>query len=203
MRPRFFVAPAFATLMSVAVFGMNSAAAQMNCPAHRGPQGGQQASSSQSGGGCMGSGAQGCTGPSAQGMRQGMPSDMQVLHQLFMRRDTIQRQVTHLSNGIESVTRSSDPAVAALLKTHVAAMAKRLEDGRPIHLRDPLFAEVFSHARDIKVTVEPITDGVHVIETSDDPYAATLIQQHAGVVNLFIERGMSEMHQNHPVPPQP
>jgi hypothetical protein len=137
------------------------------------------------------------------GGMDGAQQDMQVFHQLLQYRETITRQVSMLPNGIESFTRSSDPHVAALLKTHVAAMAKRLEEGRPIHARDPLFAEVFRYAKQMKVTVQPLEDGVHVVETSDDPYAARLIQEHAGVLNLFIERGMSEMHRDHALPAKP
>jgi hypothetical protein len=145
-------------------------------------------------------GMRGMHGTQGMPAMQGMQNDMQVFHQLLANRDKIRREVTNLANGIESVTRSTDPAVAALLKTHVPAMVNRLEDGRPVHQRDPLFAEIFRHAQQIKVTVEPLEDGVLVVETADDPYVARLIQEHAGVVNLFLERGMSEMHRDHALP---
>ena len=186
MKPRLIIVPV-AIFMALAILGSNVAEAQ----------------SSQPGMCCMGSGRGGCAGSGSHGMAQDMPSDMGALHQLLQRRDTFQRQVTNLPNGIESITRSSDPAVAAVLQTHVDAMAKRLEERRPIHSRDPLFAEIFSHARDIRITIEPLADGVHVTETSDDPYVAKLIQEHAGIVNLFIERGMTEMHRDHPLPAKP
>jgi hypothetical protein len=152
--------------------------------------------------------------PGAQGMRgmsgmQGMPGmagaqgDMQLFHRLLASRDQIRREVVNLSNGIDTVTRSDNTEVAGVLKTHVAAMVKRVEDGRAIHARDPLFAELFRQAKHIAVKVEELPDGVHVVETSDDPYTVTLLHQHADVVNLFIERGMSEMHRDHPVQKQP
>jgi hypothetical protein len=130
-------------------------------------------------------------------------ADMQVFHRLLANREKIQREVVNLSNGIDTVTRSDDPEIAGILKTHVAAMATRIQDGRAIHARDPLFAELFRNAKHVAVKVEPLANGVHVVETSDDRYTVTLLQQHAGVVNLFIERGMSEMHRDHPVAKQP
>ena len=43
-------------------------------------------------------------------------------------------------------------------------------------------------------------NGVKVVETSDDPYVAKLIQAHAEVVNLFLKNGRTEMRQNHQPP---
>lgn len=137
------------------------------------------------------------------GMRGAQQQDMQTLHRLLNDHDKIRRQVMNLPNGIHTVTRSDDAAIVQALTTHVAAMTKRLHEGQPIHARDPLFAEIFRNAHHIKVSVAPLPDGVHVIETSDDPYTVTLLQEHAGVVNLFVERGMSEMHQDHAVPKRP
>jgi hypothetical protein len=151
----------------------------------------------------------GMQGMPGMGGMQEMPDmgdaqgDMQVFHRLLANREKIRREAANLPNGIDTVTRSDDAEVARILKTHVAAMVKRLEDGRPIHEGDPFFAEVFRNAAHISVKVEPLADGVHVIETSDDPYTVKLLQEHAGIVNLFLERGMSEMHRDHPVPARP
>jgi len=41
-----------------------------------------------------------------------------------------------------------------------------------------------------------------VSETSDDAYAAALIQAHADVVSLFIKNGHDEVRKNHAVPPR-
>lgn len=154
-------------------------------------------------------GAQGMRGMSDMPGMRGMPGmadaqrDMQDFHRLLANREKIRREVVNLSNGIDTVTRSDDAEVGRVLKTHVAAMAKRIEDGRAIHARDPLFAEVFRNAKHIAVKVEQLADGVHVVETSSDPYTVTLLQEHADVVNLFLERGMSEMHRDHPAPKRP
>ena len=70
-------------------------------------------------------------------------ADMQLFHQLFEHRAEINRQVIAREDGIETVTESKNPEVTRLLQTHVASMLARVKEGRPIHLRDPLFAELF------------------------------------------------------------
>jgi len=47
---------------------------------------------------------------------------------------------------LSGVTESKNPEVTRLLQTHVAAMLARVKEGRPIHQRDPLFAELFKNA---------------------------------------------------------
>jgi hypothetical protein len=81
-------------------------------------------------------------------------------------------------------------------------MLARVSEGRPIHRRDPLFAELFRYADRIKATHEMTRDGVRVIETSEDPYVVKLLQAHAEVVSAFIANGRSEMMKNHPLPPR-
>ena len=131
--------------------------------------------------------------------------DMQLFHYLLTNRDKITREVKHLPNGIDTITRSEDAEVAAKLKAHVASMLKRIEEGRPIHARDPLFAELFRNAKHVAAKMELLPDGVRVVETSDDEHTVALLHEHGRVVNLFLQNGMSEMHRDHPVPkpPQP
>jgi hypothetical protein len=81
-------------------------------------------------------------------------------------------------------------------------MTRRIESGSPIHVRDPLFREIFAHARDIAVRHEATPHGVRVTETSGDPYVARLIKAHADVVTAFIENGHAEMMRDHPLPPR-
>ena len=102
-----------------------------------------------------------------------------------------------LPNGIDTVTESDKPEVAAKIRTHVAAMYARLKDGRPIHQRDPLFAELFAHAHQIDAVISATPNGVHVVETSDDPAVAKLLHRHAQAVDAFISNGMAEMMKNH------
>ena len=86
------------------------------------------------------------------------------------------------------------------LQAHVASMYKRLEAKRPIHARDPLFAEIFRNADKIKLKLEKTKKGMKVVETSDDAYVAKLIQSHAEVVSLFLKNGRAEMMKNHTLP---
>jgi hypothetical protein len=96
-------------------------------------------------------------------------ADMQVFHQLFDRRSEIKRQVLNREDGIETLTESTNPEVTRLLQTHVEAMLARVKEGRPIHLRDPLFAELFRYADRIEAKHELTATGVRVVETSQDP----------------------------------
>lgn len=126
--------------------------------------------------------------------------DREIFHALLGSGQKIRREVKHLKNGVETVTESDDPKVAAWIQEHVAAMKQRVENGRPIHRRDPLFAVLFDHARAIKMEVERTPKGVRVVETSDDAVVVRLIQAHAQVVSLFVKNGFAEAHRNHAVP---
>jgi uncharacterized protein len=142
-----------------------------------------------------------CQGQSAAmpmaGGDKSMMADMELFHFLFENRSDIRRTVRLLPNGIDTVTESEKPEIAAKIKAHVAAMYARLKDGRPIHQRDPLFAELFAHADQIDAVVSATPNGVHVVETSDDPAVARLLHRHAAAVDGFISNGMAEMMKNH------
>jgi hypothetical protein len=146
--------------------------------------------------GQVGRGHQGMMGDPAHA------ADMQVFHQLFDHRREITRHVLLRQDGIETVTESTNPEVTRLLQTHVVSMLARVKDGRPIHRRDPLFAELFRYTERIDARHELTAGGVRVVETSQDPYVAKLIQAHAEVVSAFIANGRSEMMKNHPLPPR-
>jgi hypothetical protein len=129
-------------------------------------------------------------------------ADMQLFHQLFDHRAEITRQVLMRSDGVETLTESTNPQVAGLLQAHVTSMLARVKERRPIHQRDPLFAELFRYADRINARYESTPGGVRVFETSADPYVVKLLQAHAEVVSAFIANGRSEMMNNHPLPPR-
>lgn len=129
-----------------------------------------------------------------------MAKDQEVFQYLLDHRSEITRSVKKLENGVETLTESKNPEVASKIKEHVAAMHKRVKEGRGIHLRDPLFAAIFRNAKSVTMTVEQVEKGVKVVETSTQPFVAKLIQAHAEVVSKFIERGHAEVQKNHPVP---
>jgi hypothetical protein len=154
-----------------------------------------------------GPGAQGdgCCGGCAEKMAS--DADFQKDHELFFflldHRADIQRKVKMLDDGIVTVTESKDPKVAEVIQEHVASVYERVDEGKPIHQRDPLFAELFRHTDKIEMIVETTKKGVRVTETSEDPHVAALIQAHAEVVSLFLKNGHSELHKNHAVPGDP
>jgi hypothetical protein len=123
-----------------------------------------------------------------------------LFHFLLANGNQIRREVKELANGVETVTESDDPAVAAKIQEHVEAMYRRVNQRRPIHLRDPLFRELFRNSDKISMKHDKTDNGVHVIETSTDPYVARLLQEHAKVVSLFIKNGNAEARKNHAVP---
>lgn len=153
--------------------------------------------------------AQGGPPPGGGPMRGGMmrdaqhDADMAVFQALIDNRRKVQRTVVRLPDGIETVTESDDPDVTKLIQTHVNAMYGRVKDARPIHLRDPLFREVFAHADKIVMKHEMTPKGIKVTETSADPYTVSLIQAHADVLDLFIKNGRPELMKNHEPPARP
>lgn len=126
--------------------------------------------------------------------------DHEVFQFLRENHKKIKRTVLELPNGVETLTESDTPEIAAKIKEHVDWMEYRVENTNSIRMRDPLFAEIFKHTDKIKMVHEDTDKGVKVTETSDDPYVAKLIQAHAKVVSGFVERGFAEAMKNHDGP---
>ena len=126
--------------------------------------------------------------------------DMALFHFLLDHRDEIRRSVKELPDGVETLTESDVQETAEKIREHVRSMYQRLEESRPIHARDPLFAEIFRNADKIEMSIEDTERGLRVRETSTDPYVAKLIKSHAEVVSQFLVNGYAEMRKNHPVP---
>lgn len=146
-------------------------------------------------------------GPGMQGKRPGAEqhddrhnADHEVFQYLLTNHSKIKRTVKVLPNGVETLTESETPEIAAKIKEHVEWMTVRIKETKPIRMRDPLFAEIFKHTDKITMKHEDTAKGVRVIETSDDPAVVKLIQAHATVVSGFVERGFAEAMKNHPVP---
>ncbi len=127
--------------------------------------------------------------------------DRDLFHFLLTNKDKITRTVKEIDNGVETLTESPDPEIVGKIQEHVASMYRRVEDVRPIRMRDPLFREIFQHADQIEMQVENTSEGIKVTETSSDEYVVKLIQAHAKVVSGFVEKGFEEARQNHE-PPQ-
>lgn len=127
-------------------------------------------------------------------------ADRDVFQFLLKNHDKIKRTVRELPSGVETLTESDTPEIAAKIKEHVQWMEKRIEKSQPIRLRDPLFAELFKHTDKITMIHQDTPKGVRVREISSDPYVVKLIQAHAKAVSGFVERGFAEAMKNHAVP---
>jgi hypothetical protein len=126
--------------------------------------------------------------------------DRAVFQYLLNQGPSIEREVRFTDNGVETLTESTVPEVAAKIKEHVQAMKGRVEDVRPIRMRDPLFAAIFENAEAISMKVEETERGVRVTESSEHPYVVKLIQEHAKAVSNFVKYGHQEAMKNHAVP---
>jgi uncharacterized protein len=159
------------------------------CPMHgRGMMGGMQGMGSMHGGGEM-------QGQSMGNMHGGGMGEMASAHGLLARHDQVRRSVRQLPDGVETLTESDDPEVAALLKQHVPAMYARMKSGRPVMPMHPVFAELSRFAGQVEEKVTLTEKGVHVVSTSKDKYVVNLIREHAKLVDGFVARGMAAMHE--------
>jgi len=127
-------------------------------------------------------------------------ADQDVFHFLLQRHAEIDRKVRRLPDGVETVTESANPDVAAKIQEHVNSMHRRVVEGRGLRYWDDLFAALFQKHASIVMKVEKTSRGVRVRETSSDPHAVRLIQSHAEVVSLFVKNGFQEAQKNHAVP---
>ena len=152
-------------------------------------------------GGCAGSGKSGTMGgdPDTTAAKGTLAYDRGVFSEMLEKHDKIRREFREIDGGIEAVTESDDPKVAALIVDHVEAMKGRIETGRRLRQWDPLYVAVFNDATKISLTIERTGKGVRVRETSNDPMVVALIRQHAGVVSKFAARGSEESALEHPV----
>lgn len=138
-------------------------------------------------------------GPGPRGDAQ-FAADRDTFHFLLQNHKQIERNVTLLKDGVETLTTSEDEQIVNRLQEHVSAMYERVENGKPIRRRDPLFDEIFRHADKIEMKLELVPNGVRVVETSEDAFVVLLIQAHAAVVSRFVEHGFAEAQKNHAVP---
>jgi hypothetical protein len=121
---------------------------------------------------------------------------MVEIHDLFSNHDKMTRTVTNLPNGVRTVTESSDPHVAQLLKDHVASSHQRVESGVDpgLPIESDALRTIYANYKKIQTTVETTATGVIVVQTSDDPATVTALQQHASEVTTFVDEGMAAMH---------
>lgn len=126
--------------------------------------------------------------------------DQSVFHRLLELHTAIERQVETLPNGIRSITRSDDAEVVALLHEHVPSMHERLQQGFRLRRWDPLYEAIFDKADAIRMQIQLLSDGVEVIEVSDDMDVVALIQAHGEAVSAFVAHGQQAASRRSPMP---
>ncbi len=121
---------------------------------------------------------------------------MTGVHEMFVGHEQLTRSVTLLPDGIRTVTESSEPRLAQLIKDHVtvssAQVATGVDPGLPME-SEALHA-IFRYHAEIRTTVEPTRAGIVVTQTSSNPAAVAALQQHAAEVTTFVKDGMVAMH---------
>lgn len=167
---------------AVTTLGLGLAAAAFAHPEHMGP-------------GMLGMMGMRGMGPMAhmQQSDEAFGADMQLAHGMLQGHDTIKRTVTHLPDGIRTVTESDDPEVAGFIIAHVASMEKRLSEGKIFNLFSPTLPVLFDNKDKIKTAVETTDKGAIVTQTSADAKVAAALQAHAAEVSELARDGMAAM----------
>jgi hypothetical protein len=144
-------------------------------------------------------------GPGHGAGRGGPPESMRdvhdTIHALLADHKKISRTVKRIPGGVLTETTSQDPAVMANLFKHIAQIQQRMASGQAMRHWDPLFVELFKHAKKIKMEVEPIKNGLRVKSTSKDPQVTLLIRQHAEKgISEFVKNGLKSAQKPVPLP---
>lgn len=124
---------------------------------------------------------------------QAFAADMELVHQLVTNNRAITRTVEHLPNGIRTLTESTSPAIAGFIKAHVASMEQRLEEGEVFNLFSPTLPTIFDGYARIRSSFEYTTNGVAVVQTTDDAELVAALQAHAAEVTELVDEGMIAM----------
>lgn len=139
-------------------------------------------------------------GAGMQRMMQGADTtrtEERELALLFANHDLLSRQVTHLPNGIETLTESDNPELAAILVSHVVGMINRANTGRDpgVLIQSPTLDDLFQDRSNIQTHFEATAKGIKVVQTSSDPRSINALHTHADEVTDMVERGMMSVHE--------
>ncbi len=115
--------------------------------------------------------------------------DRDMWQELLGANTKIRRTVRHTESGVEAVTESDDPAVAAKIIEHAKAMQARMKVSAQVRVWDPVFAELFKKHGAVTIEVTPTEKGVKIGESSADPEAVVLLRSHAMGVSEFVREG--------------
>lgn len=125
------------------------------------------------------------------------PEESAELGVLFRNFQTLSREVTHLPNGIRTVTRSSDPEVMDVLISHVIGMIDRVDMGRDpqVFIQSPTLDIFFTRHEALTTEIDITDEGIVVLQTSGDPELIAALHIHADEVSDMATRGMQAVHE--------
>jgi hypothetical protein len=125
------------------------------------------------------------------------PEESAELATMFRNFETITREVTHLPNGIRTLTRSSDPEVMDQMVSRVTGMINRVEakDDPQILIQSPTLDVFFAKGDQIETEITLTDAGIEVIQTSENPELVAALQKHAAEVSDMADRGMQAVHE--------
>lgn len=115
--------------------------------------------------------------------------DRGVWHELLDKHTAIRRVVRHTPDGVEAVTESDDPAVAAKIRDHAFAMQARMRTGSRVRVWDPVFEEMFTRHDAFTIDVKSTEKGVSISERAADQESLALMRAHAIGVSEFVRGG--------------
>jgi len=123
--------------------------------------------------------------PGVNPLRQDRAVWLQLLHD----HASITRSVVYTPTGVDAVTESEDPEVAARIVDHATAMKARIDTGARVRVWDPVFAALFDRHDAVRLRVTPTEKGVRIVESSDDPGVVALLWSHASGLCDFVRLG--------------
>lgn len=131
-------------------------------------------------------------------MRGPLPEEQRrLIHEMARAHEKITREVELTASGYRARTTSADPEIVAMLKAHVAYMKERLASGAMVRRWDPAFVELVAHHEDISAEIIDLDNGVEVQVTGATPAAVRVAQNHARIVNGFVNEGEAAVRRKH------
>lgn len=125
--------------------------------------------------------------------------DKSVWHALLADHALLRRVVRHTPAGVEALTESDDPRVAALIIDHAKAMQGRMKRGSLVRGWDPVFVALFEKHEAVHIEVTPTERGVKIVEHARDEQTMRLMRSHAMGVSEFVRRGFDAAHEETPM----
>ena len=134
--------------------------------------------------------------PGLQG-KDTTPEEVSDLRTIFQQHPEIERTISNLPNGITTFTGSANIEVQDAIVSHVSMMVTRLAEGRnpEVIIQSPTLDALFDFHDEIETEIERTSNGVKVVQTSENAEVVHLLQAHAAEVSDMSARGMVAVHE--------